>query len=97
MLRAFAGEGQPWRCLPLLQEKGGKQPYYIKLRREGAEEDEPMVMAGLYDVWHSAQGPIHTYTILTTGAGIRNSLMGDCWHTEVFYMTFTVCDGGAKC
>jgi hypothetical protein len=36
--------------------------YYIHLA-----DGEPLVMAGLWDVWASADGPVHTYTILTTG------------------------------
>jgi hypothetical protein len=39
-----------------------KQPYYIHLAG-----DEPLVMAGLWDVWEGPEGPMHTYTILTTG------------------------------
>ena len=31
-------------------------------------EEEPLVFAGLYDVWQGAEGHMHTYTILTTGA-----------------------------
>lgn len=50
-----------------LQEKGGrKQPYYIHL-----SSGEPLVMAGLWDVWQSADSPVHTYTILTTGERAR--------------------------
>lgn len=50
-----------------LQEKGGKQPYYIYLRGEAGRE-EPMVFAGLWDTWQAeAEGVVHTYTILTTG------------------------------
>ena len=32
-----------------------------------AGEEEPLVFAGLYDVWEGPDGPMHTYTILTTG------------------------------
>jgi hypothetical protein len=32
-----------------------------------------MALAGLYDIWHSAQGPVYTYTILTTGAGLPDN------------------------
>lgn len=35
-----------------MQEKGGaKQPYYIHLAHAEGEEEEPLVMAGLWDVW----------------------------------------------
>ena len=30
-------------------------------------EEEPLVMAGLWDVWDGPEGPLHSYTILTTG------------------------------
>jgi hypothetical protein len=39
-----------------------KQPYYIHLAG-----DEPLVMAGLWDVWEGPEGPMPTYTVLTTG------------------------------
>ena len=35
-----------------------------------------MVMAGLWDVWQSREGPVHTFTILTTGAGSLAGLGG---------------------
>lgn len=50
-------DAQPSRPLsrsfhPSLQEKGGaKQPYYIHLAAPDGGEEEPLVMAGLWDVW----------------------------------------------
>lgn len=46
---------------------GAKQPYLIRLR-DGA----PMGMGGLLEHWHSPDGDVTTFTILTTSA---NSLM----------------------
>lgn len=39
-----------------------KQPYYITLA------DGPMTFAGLWDRWNGPQGPVETYTIVTTTA-----------------------------
>jgi hypothetical protein len=33
--------------------------------------EEPMVFAGLYDIWSSPEGPMHTFTILTMDAAPR--------------------------
>ncbi|GAB4816659.1 hypothetical protein N2152v2_003705 [Parachlorella kessleri] len=67
------------RCLVLVdgfyewkKEKDGKQPYYIHL-----QGDEPLVFAGLFDAWHSPEGPLHTYTILTTDSSKRLSWLHD--------------------
>lgn len=52
---------------------GRKQPYYIYL-----ENDEPMAMAGLYDVWRSEDGrKLKTYTILTTDSGKKLGWLHD--------------------
>lgn len=39
-----------------------KQPYYITL------PDGPMTFAGLWDRWRGPEGPVHTFTIVTTAA-----------------------------
>lgn len=74
---AFQRLLQRRRCLVLAagfyewrkEGKAGKQPYYMHM-----QDDAPLVMAGLWDVWASAgQGLMHTYTILTTGG----SRLGD--------------------
>lgn len=44
------------------QEDGVKQPYYITLK------DGPMTFAGLWDTWKGPEGPVETYTIVTTTA-----------------------------
>ena len=52
---------------------GRKQPYYIYL-----ENDEPMAMAGLYDVWRSEDGrKLKSYTILTTDSGKKLQWLHD--------------------
>lgn len=66
---SVAGTDAAFVCLcvcTLPQEKVGKQPYYVYYK-----DGPPMKMAGLFDVWDSAQGPVHTYTILTTDAAPR--------------------------
>lgn len=45
---------------------GGSQEQPEQPGQEAGEE--PMVFAGLWDVWDAPEGPMHTYTILTTGA-----------------------------
>lgn len=73
------------------------QPYHIYLAPpkneagssgsgSGSQEEqaaeEPMVFAGLWDVWDGPDGPMHTYTILTTGkrgrGGCRLSALAGC-------------------
>lgn len=41
------------------------------------QESEPFVMAGLYDVWDGPEGPMYTYTILTTDSGKRLEWLHD--------------------
>ncbi|KAL4434364.1 hypothetical protein ABPG75_000805 [Micractinium tetrahymenae] len=73
------------RCLVLTQgfyewqkEKGGaKQPYYIQLASPEGGEEEPLVMAGLWDVWDGPEGPMHTYTILTCDSSKRLEWLHD--------------------
>ncbi|KAI3439013.1 hypothetical protein D9Q98_001425 [Chlorella vulgaris] len=43
-----------------VKEKDGKQPYYVHL-----STGEPLVFAGLWDTWQSAEGTMHSFTILT--------------------------------
>lgn len=50
-------------------QAGGSGSQAASGSQAGAEEEEePLVLAGLWDVWHGAEGAMHTYTILTTGA-----------------------------
>ena len=43
---------------------GRKTPYYLRLK-----DADPFAFAGLYDVWHDADGaPLATYTLVTTAA-----------------------------
>lgn len=68
------------RCLVLTagfyewkkESKAAKQPYYVHF-----DDGRPMVMAGLYDVWASSEGPMMTYTILTTDSGPRLGWLHD--------------------
>ena len=67
---AFRASFKKRRCLVVAdglyewQPAGGpKQPYYFRLKSK-----QPFAMAGLWDVWDkSEEGPIQTFTILTTG------------------------------
>jgi putative SOS response-associated peptidase YedK len=67
---AFRASFKKRRCLVVAdglyewQPTGGpKQPYYFRLKSK-----QPFAMAGLWDVWDkSEEGPIQTFTILTTG------------------------------
>lgn len=70
------------------------QPYHIYLappKQEAAAagsssgsssssqgEEGPMVFAGLFDVWDGPEGPMHTYTILTTGAPAASIVLMIC-------------------
>lgn len=62
--------------------RSAKQPYYVHF-----EGGRPMVMAGLWDAWQAQEGPMSTYTILTTGGcGVdhertsdRLGWSGDVW------------------
>ena len=46
------------------KDGGRKTPYYLRLK-----DDAIFAFAGLYDVWHDADGaPLATYTIVTTAA-----------------------------
>ncbi len=44
-------------------EGGVKQPYFVR-RRDG----RPMALAGLWDTWRGAEGPVGSCTIVTTDA-----------------------------
>ena len=50
----------------MLQEGPRKQPYYVN-----TGEGHVMRMAGLFDIWHAEDGPLYTYTILTTDSSKR--------------------------
>lgn len=43
---------------------------------EDAGAEPPLVMAGLWDVWNSPEGELHTYTIITCGAGWAGGVGG---------------------
>jgi putative SOS response-associated peptidase YedK len=55
-----------------LKVADGKQPMHIR-RRDGA----PMAFAGLWEEWKSPDGPLRTYTIITTTA---NAVMEPIHH-----------------
>ena len=44
-------------------EKAGKHPYFIS-----AADGEPLTFAGLWERWEGPEGPIETFTIVTTAA-----------------------------
>jgi putative SOS response-associated peptidase YedK len=56
--------------------QGQEQQQEQQQHREQAAE-EPMVFAGLWDVWDGPEGPMHTYTILTTDSSKRLEWLHD--------------------
>uniref|UniRef100_A0A1D2AAI6 Embryonic stem cell-specific 5-hydroxymethylcytosine-binding protein n=1 Tax=Auxenochlorella protothecoides TaxID=3075 RepID=A0A1D2AAI6_AUXPR len=54
------------------EARSAKQPYYVHF-----EGGRPMVMAGLWDTWQAQEGPMSTYTILTTDSGPRLGWLHD--------------------
>ena len=70
------------------QEGQQGQPQQGQEEQAAAADEEPLVFAGLYDVWDGPEGPMHTYTILTTGEWLLGqcsglNTAGGSWHTGI--------------